>query len=150
MAATHDILRDLWTGAGLPLEHLEHASISLPRADQHVLPSSYRIGAAAQACIAATALAASLYRQLTTAGRPVSIEVDARHAALEFASERFSRQCPTKVHAVNAVLSCSLDRAASDRSTMRRCRARLACRLQAYDGRTCRCTGRMVRRLSAW
>jgi hypothetical protein len=107
MATTHDVLRGLWTGAGLPDEHLQHANISLINADKHVLQSSYRIGAAAQACIAATSLAASLYHHLTTGSVPVTVEIDARHAALEFASERFSSQYPTPVsHSKRMYMLC--------------------------------------------
>lgn len=89
--STLQVLEALWVGAGLPAETLRDAQISLPNADKHVLKSSYRIGVAAQACIAATGLAASLLRHLT-AGDPVEVQVEARHAALEFASERYSSE----------------------------------------------------------
>lgn len=94
MISTEQVLRDLWIGAGLPIDYLDQANVSLLNADEHVLKSSYRIGVAAQASIAASALAASLCRHLTNRSDSkgiTSIEVEARHAALEFASERFSR-----------------------------------------------------------
>jgi hypothetical protein len=90
MIPTEQVLRNLWIGAGLPIEYLQQAEVSLLNADEHVLKSSYRIGVAAQASIAASALADSLYRHLVD-GSPISVEGEARHAALEFASERMSR-----------------------------------------------------------
>lgn len=86
--STRQVLQELWQDAGLPIELLPDAQISLPNADKHVLKLSYRIGVAAQACIAATGLAASFHRHLTVGG-PIEVKVEARHAALEFASERY-------------------------------------------------------------
>src|SRR6516164_8126448 len=55
-----------------------------------VLPSSFAVGTAAQATIAASALAAAeIWRQRT--GRRQRVSVDMRHAAIEFRSERYLR-----------------------------------------------------------
>jgi crotonobetainyl-CoA:carnitine CoA-transferase CaiB-like acyl-CoA transferase len=52
------------------------------------LPSSFRIGAVAQASIGAAGLAAAALWQERT-GRRQTVAVDARHAAIEFRSERY-------------------------------------------------------------
>lgn len=72
-------LRDLWQLAGLPDAALSHAHLT--GADP-VLPSSFHVGTAAQASIAAAALAAcELGHQRGTARQDV--HVDMAHAALE-------------------------------------------------------------------
>src|SRR5262245_43643129 len=53
-----------------------------------VLPSSFAVDAAAQATIAAAALAASNLWRLRT-GRRQAVSVDMRSAAIEFRSERY-------------------------------------------------------------
>ena len=55
-----------------------------------VLPSSFAVGTAAQATIAASALAAAEIWRLRT-GRRQRASVDMRHAAIEFRSERYLR-----------------------------------------------------------
>ena len=78
MAPQH-VLRSLWTLACLPPEALAQAQLT--GADP-VLPSSFAVGTAAQASIAAAALAAcELGHQRGLARQQVS--VDMRHAAYE-------------------------------------------------------------------
>jgi crotonobetainyl-CoA:carnitine CoA-transferase CaiB-like acyl-CoA transferase len=81
------VLADLWTAVGGEVTAL--ASVKLTGSDP-VLPSSFRVGAAAQASIAAAALAAAeIWRRRT--GRAQTVAVDMRHAAAEFRSERYLR-----------------------------------------------------------
>jgi CoA-transferase family III len=79
-----DIVAELWQpagGDGAALDYL-HLTGSDP-----VLPSSFRIGAAAQASIAAVGLAAAeLHHQ--AGARRQRVTVDMRHAAAEFRSEQ--------------------------------------------------------------
>jgi len=80
-------LASLWQEARLPQEAL--AQLRLTGADP-LLPSSFAVGAAAQASLAASALAAaSLWQQRT--GRWQQVAVDMRHALAEFRSERYLR-----------------------------------------------------------
>ncbi len=82
-----DVLGDLWRIAGGDAAAL--ANVSLNGADP-ALPSSFRVGAAAQATIAAAGLAATeIWRQRTK--RSQTVTVDMRHAAIEFRSERYMR-----------------------------------------------------------
>src|SRR5262245_16986818 len=82
-----DALRDLWLAAGGEAEAL--ANVDLTGTDP-ALPSSFRVGTAAQATIAAAGLAAAeVCRQRT--GRSQRVAVDMRHAAIEFRSERYQR-----------------------------------------------------------
>lgn len=82
-----DILAALWAGAGGDATALERLSLT---AEEPALPSSFRVGALAQASIAAAALAAcEIWRQRT--GRIQHVGVDMRHAAAEFRSERYAR-----------------------------------------------------------
>ncbi|MCP2899133.1 CoA transferase, partial [Salmonella enterica subsp. enterica serovar Typhimurium] len=55
-----------------------------------VLPSSFAVGTAAQASVAASALAAAALWQQRT-GRWQQVAVDMRHAIAEFRSERYLR-----------------------------------------------------------
>jgi crotonobetainyl-CoA:carnitine CoA-transferase CaiB-like acyl-CoA transferase len=81
------VLRDVWLAAGGDEEAL--ANVDLTGADP-ALPSSFRVGVAAQAAIAAAGLvAAEVWRQRT--GRSQRVAVDMRHAAIEFRSERYMR-----------------------------------------------------------
>ena len=87
MTTSLEALAALWAAAGGEAAALE--SVTLTGSDP-VLPSSFRIGTAAQAAIAASALAASeIWRAKT--GRRQSVTVDMRHAAIEFRSERYLR-----------------------------------------------------------
>jgi hypothetical protein len=86
-ASPSDILRDLWSAAAGDPAAL--ADVELTGADP-ALPSSFRVGSAAQATIAAAGLAAAeVWRQRTKSSQAVS--VDMRHAAIEFRSERYMR-----------------------------------------------------------
>jgi len=79
------VLADLWRLAGGDSAALSR--VALTGADP-VLPSSFRIGACAQATLAAAGLAASeIWRERT--GRAQQVRVDMRHAAIEFSSERY-------------------------------------------------------------
>ena len=81
------ILNDLWTAAGGDPAALDR--VRLTGVDP-ALPSSFRIGAAAQVAIAAAGLAAAeIWRQRTKRSQTVS--VDMRHAAIEIRSERYMR-----------------------------------------------------------
>jgi crotonobetainyl-CoA:carnitine CoA-transferase CaiB-like acyl-CoA transferase len=82
-----DILASLWTAAGGEPEALVRATLT---GAEPALPSSFRVGAAAQASIAAAALAATeIWRRRT--GRAQTVSIDMRHAAVEFRSERHVR-----------------------------------------------------------
>jgi crotonobetainyl-CoA:carnitine CoA-transferase CaiB-like acyl-CoA transferase len=83
-AASADIVADLWRLVGADASALEYLSLS--RSDP-VLPSSFRIGAAAQASIALAGLAAAELRHRAGAQRQ-RVGVDMRHAATEFRSEQ--------------------------------------------------------------
>ncbi len=79
------ILEGLWRAAGLTPDLLP--ALDLPGGEP-ALPSSFRIGAAAQASIgAATAAVAALHR--ARGGAAQAVTVDMRHAALAFLSERY-------------------------------------------------------------
>jgi crotonobetainyl-CoA:carnitine CoA-transferase CaiB-like acyl-CoA transferase len=80
-------LSALWRGFGGDPAALE--SIELTGADP-VLPSSFPVGAAAQASIAASALAAAELWRLRT-GKRQRVDLDMRHAAIECRSERYLR-----------------------------------------------------------
>ncbi len=77
--ASLDALKALWSSFDLPGDALSHLSLT---ANQTGLPSSFAIGAAAQASIAAAALAAAEIWHRRT-GRRQAVGVDARDAALE-------------------------------------------------------------------
>ncbi|MFC7538367.1 hypothetical protein ACFQU2_01440 [Siccirubricoccus deserti] len=76
---SHAILAALWRLAGLPPDAL--GQVALPGAEP-ALPSSFRIGAAAQATIAATTAAvAELHRR--RGGPAQEARVEMRHAAVD-------------------------------------------------------------------
>jgi crotonobetainyl-CoA:carnitine CoA-transferase CaiB-like acyl-CoA transferase len=77
----------LWRVAAQPDAALD--AVSLTGAEP-ALPSSFAIGAAARATIAASALAAAELWRLRT-GRQQQVSVDMRNAAIEFRSERYMR-----------------------------------------------------------
>jgi len=86
-ATPSDILASLWAAAGGEARALDDVQLT---GREPALPSSFRVGAIAQATIAASALAAQqVWRQRT--GRRQSVSVDMRHAAVEFRSERYQR-----------------------------------------------------------
>jgi crotonobetainyl-CoA:carnitine CoA-transferase CaiB-like acyl-CoA transferase len=80
-----DVVAALWRLAGGDAAALDYLRFS---GDDPVLPSSFRIGTAAQASIAAVGLgAAELHHR---AGSPrQTVSVDMRHAAVEFRSEHY-------------------------------------------------------------
>ncbi|MFC3124037.1 CoA transferase [Pseudoroseomonas globiformis] len=83
----HAALRALLHEAALPAALAEAATLS---GSGPGLPSSFRVGAAAQASIAAAALAATeIHRR--RGGLPQAVAVDQRHALAEFRSERHLR-----------------------------------------------------------
>ena len=86
-SSPHQHLAALWAEASLPADALDQ--LQLTGADP-VLPSSFAVGTAAQVSIAAAALAAAtVWRQ--RGGRPQTVAVDMRHAAVEFLSEHYAR-----------------------------------------------------------
>ena len=82
-----EVLSQIWRDAGCPAEAL--GCLRLTGAEP-VLPSSFRVGTAAQATIAAATLAAAEFWRLR-AGSRQQVTVDMRHAATEFRSERYLR-----------------------------------------------------------
>jgi crotonobetainyl-CoA:carnitine CoA-transferase CaiB-like acyl-CoA transferase len=136
-----NVLAALWCAAAHPEAVLGAVELS---GVEPVLPSSFAIGTAAQATIAAAALAAGELWWLRT-GRRQGVSVDMRNAAIEFRSERYLRvngRPPSEYHdliaglyrcgdgswvrlhtnlphhrdGVLALLGCSHDRAAVQRA----------------------------------
>jgi crotonobetainyl-CoA:carnitine CoA-transferase CaiB-like acyl-CoA transferase len=87
MQTPRDILADLWTLAGGEPSALD--AVTLTGAEPQ-LPSSFRVGAAAQAPIAAAALAAAEIWRLRS-GERQDVSVDMVHAVAECRSERYLR-----------------------------------------------------------
>ncbi len=81
------VLADLWRRAALDEAALQHVELA---GAEPVLPSSFAIGTAAQATIAAAALAAGEVWRLR-AGRRQRVGVAMEHAAAEFRSEHYLR-----------------------------------------------------------
>lgn len=80
-------LADIWSTGGGDRSALERVTLT---GSDPALPSSFAMGAVAQSTIAASALAAAeIWRART--GKGQSIDVDMRHAAAEFRSERYMR-----------------------------------------------------------
>jgi crotonobetainyl-CoA:carnitine CoA-transferase CaiB-like acyl-CoA transferase len=80
-----DVLSNLWRAADQPASALEAVTMT---GAEPVLPSSFLVGTAAQATIAAaTAAAAELWRLRT--GRQQRVSVDMRDAAIEVRSEHY-------------------------------------------------------------
>src|SRR5262245_61421110 len=79
------VLSEIWRAAGHPEAALDAVDLT---GNEPVLPSSFRVGTAAQATIAAAALAASELWRLRTGGSQ-RVSVDMRNAAIEFRSERY-------------------------------------------------------------
>jgi len=82
-----EALAGLWRLLGQPEVALSRVALT---GAEPVLPSSFAVGTAAQASIAASALAAAELDRVRT-GREQSVSVDMRHAAVEFRSERYLR-----------------------------------------------------------
>jgi crotonobetainyl-CoA:carnitine CoA-transferase CaiB-like acyl-CoA transferase len=82
-----EILTDLWQRAGGEPVELAAAKLS---GEEPLLPSSFRVAAAAQVSIAASGLAAAdIWRARSGEGQEVA--VDMRHAVVECRSERYLR-----------------------------------------------------------
>src|SRR5438876_9486200 len=81
------VLAQLWQAADQPTEALSHVRLT---GTEPVLPSSFLVGTAAQASIAAAALAADELWRLRS-GRSQRVVIDMRHAAIECRSERYLR-----------------------------------------------------------
>ncbi len=87
MKTAEDVLSDLWGLAGGDLAATKRVDFS---GAEPALPSSFRVGVAAQTTIALAGLAAAeLHR--ARGGPAQHVAVDARHAAVEFLSERYFR-----------------------------------------------------------
>jgi len=82
-----EILRQVWSLGGGDPQALERVSLT---GEEPALPSSFRVGTAAQVSIASAGLAAAELWKLRS-GRPQRVAVDMRAAALEFRSERYLR-----------------------------------------------------------
>jgi crotonobetainyl-CoA:carnitine CoA-transferase CaiB-like acyl-CoA transferase len=80
-------LTQLWRLAAQSPDALSNVRLA---GAEPVLPSSFAVGTAAQASIAASALAAAELWHLR-GGRQQAVTVDMRHAAIEFRSERYFR-----------------------------------------------------------
>jgi crotonobetainyl-CoA:carnitine CoA-transferase CaiB-like acyl-CoA transferase len=85
MQSPRDILANLWTDAGGDAAALDAVTLS---GDEPQLPSSFRVGAAAQVSIAAAGLAAAEIWRLRS-GQSQAVAVEIRHAAVECRSERY-------------------------------------------------------------
>src|SRR3984957_17870553 len=81
------VLAGLLRNAGLDDAALNEVSLT---GSEPVLPSSFATGTAAQATVAASALAAAELWRLRT-GKRQHVSVDMRHAAVEFRSESYLR-----------------------------------------------------------
>jgi crotonobetainyl-CoA:carnitine CoA-transferase CaiB-like acyl-CoA transferase len=85
--APSDVVQQLWRSLGQPDGALSQLSLS---GSDPVLPSSFAVGTAAQASIAAAALSAAQLWYLRSQQQQ-RVSVDMRHAAAEFRSERYFR-----------------------------------------------------------
>ena len=83
----HAIAAALWSHADLPAGALDAIELI---GEEPVLPSIFRVDAAAQAAIAVAGLAAAELHDVRT-GRAQAVRVDMRHAAAEFRSEHHLR-----------------------------------------------------------
>lgn len=80
-----DVVAELWRHAGGEASALDYLEL---QGGDPALPSSFRVGTAAQASIAAAALAAAELHHRAGAPRQ-QVHVDMRHAAIEFRSEHY-------------------------------------------------------------
>jgi len=87
MKSATQALTELWMAAGGDAEALSLVAFS---GAEPALPSSFALGTAAQASIAAAGLAVTEIWKART-GRAQNVSVDMRHAAIEFRSERYLR-----------------------------------------------------------
>ncbi|KWV57978.1 carnitine dehydratase [Bradyrhizobium macuxiense] len=87
MQDVREILADIWTSAGGAPSALAYMNLT---GAEPQLPSSFRVGAAAQTSIAAAGLAAAeIWR--ARSGETQDVAVDMRHAVVECRSERYLR-----------------------------------------------------------
>lgn len=103
-----NVLAGLWRLAGQDDTALKNVDLT---GAEPVLPSSFAVGTAAQATIAASALAAGELWRLRTGGRQ-HVAVNMRAAAIEFRSERYLRvdgKVPAEYHDSIAGLYCCGD-----------------------------------------
>jgi crotonobetainyl-CoA:carnitine CoA-transferase CaiB-like acyl-CoA transferase len=99
-------LQQLWQAAGLHAPALQRVSLG---GAEPVLPSSFAVGTAAQASIAAAALAATELGRLRN-GVTQQVVVDMRHAALECCSHfRVDGRAPTLWDKLSALYPCGSD-----------------------------------------
>jgi crotonobetainyl-CoA:carnitine CoA-transferase CaiB-like acyl-CoA transferase len=82
-----EILSGIWTSAGGEASALDALTLT---GDEPQLPSSFRVAAAAQVSVAATALAAAGIWKMRR-GEAQDVAVDMRHAVVECRSERYLR-----------------------------------------------------------
>jgi crotonobetainyl-CoA:carnitine CoA-transferase CaiB-like acyl-CoA transferase len=87
MQSPREILSDIWTSAGGEASALGALTLT---GDEPQLPSSFRVAAAAQVSVAATALAAAEIWKMRS-GQAQDVAVDMRHAVVECRSERYLR-----------------------------------------------------------
>ena len=87
MQSPREILSDIWTSAGGEASALDALTLT---GDEPQLPSSFRVAAAAQVSVAATALAAAEIWKMSS-GEAQDVAVDMRHAVVECRSERYLR-----------------------------------------------------------
>jgi crotonobetainyl-CoA:carnitine CoA-transferase CaiB-like acyl-CoA transferase len=87
MQSPREILSDIWTSVGGEASAL--AALTLT-GDEPQLPSSFRVAAAAQVSVAASALAAAEIWKMRS-GQAQEVAVDMRHAVVECRSERYLR-----------------------------------------------------------
>ncbi|KAF2846447.1 CoA-transferase family III [Plenodomus tracheiphilus IPT5] len=81
----YDSVAHIWKGLGLPEKALK--SLNLPH-DADCCPSSFKVDHLAQTAIAASALAAALFRSVMHGGIVPRVTVPIEHACAEFKSER--------------------------------------------------------------
>ncbi|MEH2509641.1 crotonobetainyl-CoA:carnitine CoA-transferase CaiB-like acyl-CoA transferase [Nitrobacteraceae bacterium AZCC 1564] len=87
MQSTRDILSNVWTLGGGDSSTLDAVTLT---GQEPILPSSFRVGAAAQVTIAAAGLAAAEIWKARS-GQAQTVSVDMLHAAVECRSERYLR-----------------------------------------------------------
>jgi len=87
MQSPREILSNVWTSAGGNPAALDAVTLT---GEGPQLPSSFRVAAAAQVSIAASALAAAEIWRMRS-GEAQSVAVDTRHAVVECRSERYLR-----------------------------------------------------------
>lgn len=106
MGDARTVLADLWQHAGGDSTALNDVSLG---GQDPVLPSSFRVGTAAQVTIAAAGLAAAVVHR-TRGGPTQQVSVDMRHAGIEFGSERYFRvddgPAPTLWDAIAGTYCC--------------------------------------------